>query len=223
MFMPLLPVVAASVRAFAAAAVPLVSAVLAGSVVVPGSVSAAGSVVAAGSVWPPVRAPASGRDRVVAAARGSGLQAVPAAVLAAFGWPVAPARVARRFDPPSRPWLPGHRGVDLAAAPSQIVRAAGAGTVVYAGVLAGRGVVSVAHPDGLRTTYEPLEPAVTVGDAVRPGATLGALQAGHPRCPAPACLHFGLRRGDVYLDPLALFGMGRVRLLPHGERHPAGG
>ena len=34
-----------------------------------------------------------------------------------FGWPVALARVVRRFDPPPQPWLAGHRGVDLAAAP----------------------------------------------------------------------------------------------------------
>jgi murein DD-endopeptidase MepM/ murein hydrolase activator NlpD len=135
-----------------------------------------------------------------------------AAVL--FGWPTQPAQVVRVFDPPPRPWLAGHRGIDLAAAPSAPVRAAGAGTIVYAGVIAGRGVVSVAHPGGLRTTYEPVTPTVAVGDAVAPGDTLGTLEAGHPGCPAAACLHWGLRRGDVYLDPLALLGLGRARLLP---------
>jgi len=131
-----------------------------------------------------------------------------------FGWPVAPARVVRRFEPPPHPWLPGHRGVDLAAPPAATVRAAGAGTVVYAGLLAGRGVVSVAHPGGLRTTYEPVTATVAVGDAVAPGAALGTLEPGHPGCPEVACLHWGLRRGDLYLDPLALLGLGRVRLLP---------
>jgi murein DD-endopeptidase MepM/ murein hydrolase activator NlpD len=132
-----------------------------------------------------------------------------------FGWPVDPAHVVRAFDPPPRPWLAGHRGVDLDAAPGTIVRAAGAGTVLYAGVIAGRGVVSVAHPDGLRTTYEPLTPVVVhPGAAVLGGAPLGTLAAGHPGCPVAACLHWGLLRGDVYLDPLALLGLGRVRLLP---------
>jgi murein DD-endopeptidase MepM/ murein hydrolase activator NlpD len=133
---------------------------------------------------------------------------------AAYGWPVASRLVVRRFDPPPRPWLAGHRGVDLAGSPSEVVRAAGSGTVVYAGVIAGRGVVSVAHPGGLRTTYEPLTPVVAVGDVVGPGAPLGTLEGGHPGCVAPACLHWGLRRGDLYLDPLALLGLGRVRLLP---------
>src|SRR5947209_1444726 len=73
-----------------------------------------------------------------------------------YRWPLdgRPA-VVRAFAPPPRPWLPGHRGVDLGAAPGTIVRAAGAGTVSFAGRVAGRGVVSVAHPGGLRTTYEP--------------------------------------------------------------------
>src|ERR1700733_3037098 len=85
---------------------------------------------------------------------------------AAFAWPITPARVVRAFDPPAAPWLPGHRGVDLAAPPGAVVRAAGAGRVVYAAVLAGRGVVSVQHPDGLRTTYEPVKPSVVAGDSV---------------------------------------------------------
>lgn len=131
-----------------------------------------------------------------------------------FGWPLASPLVVRRFDPPPLPWLAGHRGVDLAGRPSDVVRAAGSGIVVYAGVIAGRGVVSVAHPGGLRTTYEPLTPTVAVGDAVGPGGELGTLAAGHPGCAEPACLHWGLRRGDRYLDPLALLGLGRVRLLP---------
>src|SRR5262249_19725721 len=72
-----------------------------------------------------------------------------------FGWPLSgsPA-VVRGFHPPALRYGPGHRGVDLAAAAGEPVLAAGAGTVVFAGVVAGRGVVSLSHPGGLRTTYE---------------------------------------------------------------------
>jgi len=135
-----------------------------------------------------------------------------------FGWPLSPPAVVRRFDPPPQPWLAGHRGVDLAAPPSSAVHAAGPGTVIFAGRVAGRGVLSVAHPGGLRTTYEPVTATVSVGDTVAAGTTLGTLDAGHPGCPAAACLHWGLRRGDRYLDPLALLGLGRVRLLPAAQR-----
>jgi murein DD-endopeptidase MepM/ murein hydrolase activator NlpD len=141
-------------------------------------------------------------------------RAAPAAPAARFGWPVEPHSVVRRFDPPPRPWLAGHRGVDLAASPSVPVRAAGAGTVVFAGEVAGRGVVSIAHPGGLRTTYEPVTPGVVAGDKVALGDPIGLLAGDHPGCPAAACLHWGLRRADVYLDPLVLLGLGRVRLLP---------
>jgi murein DD-endopeptidase MepM/ murein hydrolase activator NlpD len=141
--------------------------------------------------------------------------AVPARPGGAFGWPLAPPHpVLRPFEAPSTPYGPGHRGVDLGGTPGEPALAAGAGVVVFAGQLAGRGVVSVDHPGGLRTTYEPLIPAVTAGQRVAAGTPLGQLVAGHPECPAAACLHWGVRRGTEYLDPLALVSSGRVRLLP---------
>lgn len=142
----------------------------------------------------------------------------PAPSPGGFTWPVDAPRVVRFFDPPAQPWLAGHRGVDLAAPASTEIHAAGSGIVVYAGRLAGRGVVSVAHAGGLRTTYEPVDSTLTVGDPVVAGQLIGHLQPGHAGCPAPACLHWGLLRGEQYLDPLALLGLGRVRLLPLDDR-----
>jgi murein DD-endopeptidase MepM/ murein hydrolase activator NlpD len=55
---------------------------------------------------------------------------------------------------------------------------------------------------------------VRAGTPVRAGDPLGVLAAGHPGCPAAACLHWGLLRGSLYLDPLALLGLGAVRLWP---------
>lgn len=141
--------------------------------------------------------------------------ALAAAPAQAFRWPLpGEPRVTRRFDPPPEPWLPGHRGVDLAAGPGSPVLAAGSGRVSFAGSVAGRGVVSVTHTDGLRTTYEPVTPSVSSGATVAPGDAIGALAPGHPGCPAAACLHWGARRGETYLDPLLLLGLGRVRLKP---------
>lgn len=133
----------------------------------------------------------------------------------AWQWPL-PGRppVLRRFDPPASPYGPGHRGVDLGGSPGDPVLAAGPGVVVHAGGVAGRGVVSVQHANGLRTTYEPLAVAVEPGATVARGARLGQLLGGHAGCPWPACLHWGLRRADTYLDPLTLLRPGPVRLLP---------
>jgi murein DD-endopeptidase MepM/ murein hydrolase activator NlpD len=139
----------------------------------------------------------------------------PVVPAAAWAWPLpgTPA-VTRDFEPPAGPYGPGHRGVDLAAAPGAAVLAAGDGVVAFAGMVAGRPVVSIDHPGGLRTTYEPVDPSVAAGQAVARGSPIGTLLAGHPGCSAAACLHWGVRRGETYLDPLALLRAVRVRLLP---------
>ncbi|NJP28057.1 M23 family metallopeptidase [Microbispora sp. SCL1-1] len=135
-------------------------------------------------------------------------------------WPLSgPARPTRRFDPPPQRWLAGHRGVDLAARPGDKVVAAGPGIVGLAERVAGRGVVTISHSDGLRTTYLPVRALVRPGEAVTAGQVIGVVEenaAAH--CTAP-CLHWGLLRGRLYLDPLLLFGRGQVRLLP---RWPVG-
>lgn len=136
----------------------------------------------------------------------------------AFGWPLLPGpdEVVHGFHPPDDPWGAGHRGVDLAGRNGQSVHSAGAGTVTFAGMVAGRGVVTVTHPGGLRTTYEPVHTFVAVGQAVGAGDVIGTLGLVGGHCLPRACLHWGLLRGRTYLDPLSLVGAGPVRLLPSG-------
>jgi murein DD-endopeptidase MepM/ murein hydrolase activator NlpD len=137
-------------------------------------------------------------------------------------WPLRPRpAVTRTFDAPSPNWNRGHRGVDLAGTPGQPVHAAAAGTVVFAGELAGRPLVSIAHPGGLRTSYEPVRPSVRVGQLVAAGAVLGELVAGHSGCAVAACLHWGAMWGPAsradYVDPLGLLASTPIRLKPlHG-------
>ncbi|MBG0812876.1 M23 family metallopeptidase [Planomonospora sp. ID82291] len=139
-------------------------------------------------------------------------RAAPAPPL--WTWPVSGhPRILRVFAPPPQPWLPGHRGVDLAASPGAPVRAAGPGTIGYAGPLAGRGVVTVLHPGGLRTTYLPVRASVRRGQAVERGEAIGTVEEAPGHCPTD-CLHWGLLRDRRYLDPLLLLGRGQVRLLP---------
>jgi murein DD-endopeptidase MepM/ murein hydrolase activator NlpD len=139
---------------------------------------------------------------------------VERAAATAYTWPLTEVRVTRRFDPPPEPWLPGHRGVDLAGRPGQIVTASAQGRVSFAGSVAGRGVVSIVHPGGIKTTYEPVSPTVQQGDAVNQGTPIGELASGHEGCPVAACLHWGALRGEAYLDPLSLLGLGPIRLKP---------
>ncbi len=122
-------------------------------------------------------------------------------------------RVVEGFDPPAVRWGSGHRGVDLAGWPGAPVHASLAGRVAFVGTVAGRGVVSVQHGD-LRTTYQPVTAVVAVGDAVGRGQVVGHLVLPGSHCFPGSCLHWGLKRGEAYLDPLVLVGGGPVRLLP---------
>jgi murein DD-endopeptidase MepM/ murein hydrolase activator NlpD len=84
------------------------------------------------------------------------------------------------------------------------VRAAGPGTVTFAGTIAGRGVVVLRHAGPLRTTYEPVLAEVPVGRTVVRGQQIGVLQPMPQHCAGQPCLHWGARSGDAYLDPLSL-------------------
>ena len=138
-----------------------------------------------------------------------------------LGWPLRPRpAVSRTFDAPTPDWQRGHRGVDLVATAGQQVHAAAAGTVVFAGRLADRPVVSIAHPGGLRTSYEPVTAVVRTGQRVAAGTAIGTVEPGHAGCGAPACLHWGAMWGRAanadYVDPLGLLATTPIRLKPTG-------
>ena len=160
----------------------------------------------------------AGKAATIVVALVVALGAVPAPGLLAdpgvrFRSPVPGVAVpATGFDPPDEPWLPGHRGVDLASTPLAPVRAPADATVLFAGAVGGKPVVSLDHGGGLRTTYEPVSATVRAGQYVTAGQQVGHLVAGHPGCPVEACLHWGARVAsggpggddDEYVDPLAM-------------------
>lgn len=134
-------------------------------------------------------------------------------------WPMDPHQLSAGFDRPARNWLPGHRGVDLAGQMGDEVRAAGTGTIIFAGLVAGKSVVVIKH-GAIRTTYEPVVASVMLGARVRAGEVIGTLQPGASHCASATsvtCLHWGLIRGATYLNPLSLVQK-RVRLLPQQPR-----
>lgn len=174
---------------------------------------------------PVVQAPATALPWGGAAARWGAVVAVDGAqvgLLAEAGrargryvWPTGgPAPVVEAFDPPAVVWGRGHRGVDLAAPAGSQVLSAGDGVVVFAGMVAGRPVVSVDHADGIRTTYEPVEAGVTAGQVVGRGQVIGTLLPGH-RDDGVDALHWGARTGPkTYVNPLRLLDPPVIRLKP---------
>ncbi|MCY1159853.1 MAG: family metallopeptidase [Citricoccus sp.] len=129
----------------------------------------------------------------------------------------APSAVLRPFDPPTAPWSSGHRGVDWASPGGDVV-APREGTIRFAGPVAGRHVITVAHPDGMLSSLEPvgLAPGLEVGDRIGAGEPLGSVQGGVDHCPVE-CVHWGVRipdgwtvqgaTWDRYVDPLVLLGL----------------
>lgn len=136
----------------------------------------------------------------------------------------------RGFEETAGPYGPGHRGVDVGAAPGAPVRAPASGRVTFAGRVAGATWVTLEVAPAVLVTVGPLRSlATSVGREVTTGAPVGTLAPGHPvvdRSPAPggspharlAALHLGLRLSGVYVDPLPwLAGLARPRLAPLAE------
>ncbi|PWH06728.1 M23 family peptidase [Brachybacterium endophyticum] len=132
-----------------------------------------------------------------------------------WGWPMDPPHeIVGPFVPPPDTYGAGHRGVDIIGAGTQ-VRAVEDGTVRFSGSVAGRGVVSILHSDGLLSTYEPITASVKVGEHVSGGQPIGELEEAGSHCER-ACLHLGARRGGAdYTDPEPLLrGAAPSVLLP---------
>jgi murein DD-endopeptidase MepM/ murein hydrolase activator NlpD len=132
--------------------------------------------------------------------------------------PPVDAPIVDHFRPPACRWCPGNRGIDYATVPGGPVGASAGGVVTFAGQVGGQLFVVIAHPDGLRTTYAFVATiSVQVGQRVVRGDIVAT---------SADRLHFGVRRGDIYLDPELLFGgaVARARLVPtDGSRaRPAG-
>nr|WP_232515808.1 M23 family metallopeptidase [Corynebacterium pseudotuberculosis] len=113
---------------------------------------------------------------------------------------------------PEYNWLPGHRGVDLELSVGANVLAAEAGIVAFSGTVARTPTISIDHPDGIRTTYQPVFTSLRKGDSVRIGDVIGQLA---PSTDGNAGLHWGAFTGNYeYINPLSLLDAPTIRLKP---------
>jgi murein DD-endopeptidase MepM/ murein hydrolase activator NlpD len=142
----------------------------------------------------------------------------PAASVAVWDWPLpGPHTLLRPYIAPETPYSAGHRGIDIEAhttteATPQVVTAPAAGTVYFAGFVVDRPVLSIRHPGGIISSFEPVSTTLAIGDVVRAGQEIGTLEVGH--C-SSLCLHLGVRINGSYVSPLLfLGGVPRAVLLP---------
>ena len=133
-------------------------------------------------------------------------------------------RVIRPFEKPTQRWSAGHRGVDLAVPVNdRRVYAPAPGKVVFSGTVVNRKVLVIAHPDGRRSTFEPMDEALPVGTTVAAGDVIGTIAGAadgnserpYRRC-STLCLYWGVRQGGArgdgsgktaeYINPMSLLG-----------------
>lgn len=133
-------------------------------------------------------------------------------------------RVIHPFEKPAQRWSAGHRGVDLAVPEhDRRVYAPAPGKVVFSGTVVNRKVLVIAHPDGRRSTFEPMDEALPVGTTVTAGDVIGTVagtangnsERPYRRCSTP-CLYWGVRQGGArgdgsgkeaeYINPMSLLG-----------------
>jgi murein DD-endopeptidase MepM/ murein hydrolase activator NlpD len=128
------------------------------------------------------------------------------------GWrtPVPLARIASRFNPqrmhPVLHVIMPHNGVDFAAPVGTPIYASASGVVKSAGDGGPCGnMVQIDHPGGLTSAYchmSRFAPGLHAGQHVESRQLIGYVgQTGRATGPH---LHFAIKRGDVYIDPLAL-------------------
>ena len=151
---------------------------------------------------------------VAALLAGSLVSPVPASAAVApsivlYAPPVL-APVVDPFRPPAHIGGSGNRGLEYGNTEGTIVAASASGSVVFAGPVAGRRVITIAHRDGLETTYTGLlEIFVAEGQWVNQHS---AIAVAGPR------FHFGALVGSHYLDPQILLDASlvpaRPRLVP---------
>jgi murein DD-endopeptidase MepM/ murein hydrolase activator NlpD len=109
-----------------------------------------------------------------------------------------------------------HSGIDLDAPLGSTVRAAAAGTVIYAGWYSDYGnMIDVRHADGVVTRYAHLSsfvPDVGYGAAVTAGQVIGLV--GRTGDATGNHIHFEVRINGYAVDPAPYIGLGRCIVQP---------
>lgn len=142
-----------------------------------------------------------------------------------WAWPVeSPHLVIRDFEAPTSHYGRGHRGIDIAVANGDVVTAPAAGRVLFAGDVAGRGVLTIEHDNNVVSTLEPVMALISPGELVKAGQAVAIVDEPEEVWDSShlcSCLHLGARYRGEYVSPLTLLEQAhRVVLKPWGDGPP---
>lgn len=143
-----------------------------------------------------------------------GADPAPDAVHPRWDWPLeGPRDVTSPYRAPAHEYGAGHRGIDAMTSVGAEVSAPAEGRVAFRGSVVDRPLLTIDHPGGYVSTFEPLISTWQPGDAVTAGDVIGTVAVGGHA--VAGTLHLGVRSHGAYIDPLLLFGpVPRAVLLP---------
>lgn len=118
--------------------------------------------------------------------------------------------IINHYEAPITNYARGHRGADFQISPDSAILAPESGTVIFSRVLGDRSLISIQHPGGYKTEFEPVCSNFKQGDSVTRGEIIGTFcepsENYRWHCEQPPCLHFSIRSSGGYLNPELMFG-----------------
>jgi len=121
-----------------------------------------------------------------------------------------PMNLVNLYRQPNSDYSAGHRGVDYKVVVGQTVLAPADGEVWFSGKVVNRELMSIKHPDGNLTEFEPVCTDLQKGEQVFLGQEIGQIceaDLGYRQhCQNAHCLHFSIRQLGEYLSPQVFVG-----------------
>lgn len=121
-----------------------------------------------------------------------------------------PMNLVNLYRQPNSDYSAGHRGIDYQVTLGQPVLAPADGQVWFSGKVVNRNLISLMHPDGNLTEFEPVCTDLQKGEPVflgqEIGQVCGADASYRQHCRNATCLHFSIRQLGEYMSPQVFIG-----------------
>jgi murein DD-endopeptidase MepM/ murein hydrolase activator NlpD len=133
-----------------------------------------------------------------------------------------PVSLVNLYRQPNSDYSAGHRGIDYRVSLGDSVLAPADGHIWYSGKVVNRSLISIKHPDGTLSEFEPVCTDLAKGESVFQGQQIGQVCGADEEylqhCLSESCLHFSIRIQGAYLSPQVFIGgINPSRLLAEGN------